>query len=188
MRLEEKATIFAGTTIIRTPESTDGLSVHELIANCPPLDTNSLYCNLLQCLHFSDTSALAEDAQGVTGFVSGYLIPDEPETLFVWQVAVDARGRGQGLAGRLIQDILRRPHCSEVRYIKTTITPENTASWRLFEKLARQLEAETSSHVLFDEGAHFGGRHASEHQFIIGPFNNTLFNQKTNNEHSNDKR
>ena len=188
MRLEEKATTSAETTTIRIPESTDGPSVHELIANCPPLDTNSLYCNLLQCLHFSDTSARAEDAQGVTGFVSGYWIPDEPDTLFVWQVAVDARGRGQGLAGQLIQHILRRPHCSEVRFIKTTITPDNTASWRLFEKLARQFEAETSSHVLFDEAAHFGDRHASEHQLIIGPFNNPLFNLKTNNEHSNDER
>ena len=31
--------------LIRTPVIKDGMAVHNLIANCPPLDTNSSYCN-----------------------------------------------------------------------------------------------------------------------------------------------
>ncbi len=156
---------------IRPPEARDGNNVYELIANSPPLDINSRYCNLLQCHHFSETSALADDPEGIAGFVSGYLVPDKPGTLFIWQVAVARRARGQGLAARLIQHILRRPACDNVQFIRTTITADNKPSWRLFEKLAINLNAFTESRVLFDEETHFQGHHGSEHLFIIGPIN-----------------
>src|SRR5690606_42164986 len=66
----------------------------ELVARCQPLDTNSVYCNLLQCSDFADTAIAAEDANGqLVGFISGYRPPSRPDTLFVWQVAVDASMR-----------------------------------------------------------------------------------------------
>ncbi|NBC21980.1 MAG: diaminobutyrate acetyltransferase [Gammaproteobacteria bacterium] len=155
---------------IRPPRSADGAAVHALIARCPPLDTNSLYCNLLQCAHFGATSALAEAEGDAVGFVSGYSPPPHPDALFVWQVAVDERARGHGLAKRLIMDILQRPDNGHLRYIRTTITAENTASWAMFRGLARKLGAPTADHVLFDRDEHFGGEHDSEHELIIGPF------------------
>ena len=100
--------------VIRPPCVTDGASVNALIARCPPLDRNSLYCNLLQCAHFSATSALAEQEGKVIGFASGYRLPDEPETLFIWQVAVDRIARGRALGKHLIFDILSRPVCTGV--------------------------------------------------------------------------
>src|SRR3546814_16914023 len=39
----------------RNPVAEDAQAIHDLIAACPPLDTNSLYCNLLQCTHFAET-------------------------------------------------------------------------------------------------------------------------------------
>jgi len=95
--------------VIRPPCVTDGASVNALIANCPPLDRNSLYCNLLQCTHFSATSALAEQEGKVIGFASGYRLPDEPETLFIWQVAVDRIARGRALGKRLILELYPSP-------------------------------------------------------------------------------
>src|SRR3546814_7090005 len=44
----------------RNPVAEDAQAIHDLIAACPPLDTNSLYCNLLQCTHFAETCVLAE--------------------------------------------------------------------------------------------------------------------------------
>ncbi len=40
---------------LRAPDSRDGEEVWRLIRDCGPLDDNSLYCNLLQCDHFSDS-------------------------------------------------------------------------------------------------------------------------------------
>lgn len=156
--------------LLRRPVSEDGADVHRLISRCPPLDENSIYCNLLQASHFADTSVSAEVDGELAGFVSGYLIPERPDTLFIWQVAVAEAGRGQGLAGRMIREILRRPACAQVRYLETTITPDNEASWALFRGLARKLDTQCAESVMFDRERHFRGRHDSEMLLRIGPF------------------
>ncbi|WP_366935614.1 GNAT family N-acetyltransferase, partial [uncultured Microbulbifer sp.] len=91
-------------------------------------------------------------------------------TLFIWQVAVAEQGRGLGLAGRMLREILARPACAEVRYLETTITPDNAASWALFRSLARKLDANCVDTVMFDRERHFKGRHDSEMLLRIGPF------------------
>jgi len=156
--------------VISPPQAEDGLAVHDLIAACPPLDTNSLYANLIQCSHFANTSALARRDGEAVGWVSGHIIPDEPTCYFLWQVAVHAHGRGQRLAHRMVADIFARPALSGVRHLKTTITRDNEASWGLFNSLARALDAELTEGEGFDRERHFGGRHASEILVTIGPF------------------
>jgi L-2,4-diaminobutyric acid acetyltransferase len=154
---------------IRRPRADDGAGVHALIARCRPLDENSMYCNLLQCTHFADTCALAEQDGAIRGFVSGYLVPDAPERLFVWQVAVAPEARGQALGRRLIEAILSRPHSRGVREVHTSITPDNGASQALFTGLARRLKAPITRRVMFDRARHFAGRHTSEELWMIGP-------------------
>ena len=156
--------------MIRQPQATDGRAVKALIDSCPPLDSNSLYCNLLQCTHFAATCALAEVDGRPVGFASGYLVPDEtPHTLFIWQVAIAGEARGQGLGRRLILDILGRPGCAQVSRIETTIGPDNMASWGLFESLARRLGAKSEREVMFDRHKHFAGEHDSEIVLRIAP-------------------
>jgi len=151
------------------PTAADGHSVHELIARCPPLDRNSLYCNLLQCTHFADTCVVARDGDDVVGFISAYLVPGRSDTLFVWQVAVAPEARKRGLGGRMLLEILRRPACSSVDYLKTTITELNEPSWSLFEALARHFDAPLEQQPLFDRERHFHGTAASEILVTIGP-------------------
>ncbi len=147
--------------------------MHELIANSPPLDRNSLYLNLLQCTHFAETCVIAESVDSddaPCGFISGYLIPEQPERLFIWQVAVAARARGQGLAKRMLSELLSRPVCAATTFLQTTITPTNQASWALFRSFAQSLDAPFEEHVLFDRDIHLDGVHESEHMVTIGPF------------------
>ncbi len=158
---------------LRKPISTDGAAVHRLISQCPPLDTNSMYCNLLQCTHFADTSVAAVQDNELVGFVSGYIIPQRADTLFVWQVAVSDKARGQGLAGRMLQHLLERPFCKTVHNLETTITETNQASWALFERLADNLGGELNKSIMFDREQHFAGEHDSELLARIGPFKNT---------------
>jgi L-2,4-diaminobutyric acid acetyltransferase len=158
---------------LRHPQVTDGRSVHALIAACAPLDTNSLYLNLLQCTHFAETCVLAEptDAvEGPVGFVSGYLKPTRPSTLFIWQVAIATSARGCGLARTMILDLLERPVCAQVDHIETTITESNGASWALFRSIARTLDAPLEQQLLFDRDAHLDRVHESEVLVSIGPF------------------
>ncbi|MDP5064556.1 MAG: diaminobutyrate acetyltransferase [Haliea sp.] len=154
---------------LRKPTAEDGAAVHRLIAACPPLDTNSAYCNLIQCTHFANTSVIAEVAGQPVGFISGHRVPDRPNTLFVWQVAVGEQGRGQGLAGRMLSHIVARPANEWIEQLETTVTEDNAASWALFEGFARRRGAGLSTQVLFDREAHFEGAHASEILARIGP-------------------
>ena len=157
------------------PTNRDGYSLHELVAACPPLDPNSVYCNLLQCHHFSATSVKVEavDVQGnaeLVGFVSGYRPPERSGVLFVWQVAVSSKARGMNLGVRMIRSILERNSSSGIDKVHTTITPDNAASWGLFKKLARELGCDYQDEVLFRREDHFGGQHDDEVLMTIGPF------------------
>ena len=156
--------------VLRHPVLEDGIEVFDLIERCPPLDQNSSYCNLLQCSHFADTCIAAEMNGELVGFVSGYRQPSDPTVLFVWQVAVDSRARGQGLASKMIMHLLAQPTCRDIAHVYTTITEANEASWALFRGLASKLECELVSKILMDRERHFKGRHDSEFLVHLGPF------------------
>lgn len=172
LSLKNPAEISVGAPrlMLRAPVAEDGVAINDLIARCAPLDRNSVYCNLLQCTHFASSCVVAEHAGRPVGWVSGYRIPDEPDALFVWQVAVDAEARGQRLGGRMIKDILSRKANSGVLFVKTTITQDNEASWRLFRALADELNAPFEAAPLFFRNTHFAGAHATEVLVTIGPF------------------
>jgi len=161
-------------TVLRPPTPNDGASVFRLIGRCPPLDTNSMYCNLLQCTHFAGTSVTAvhtdDTKEELVGFISAYLIPEREDTLFIWQVAVDERARGSGLAGNMLQHILDRQLCSQITHLETTITESNKASWALFESLANKLETRLQKSTMFDRDKHLAGEHDTEFLARIGPF------------------
>jgi L-2,4-diaminobutyric acid acetyltransferase len=160
-----------GDLVLSKPNAEDGSAVFDLIARCPPLDQNSMYCNLLQCSHFRDTSVVAKVGDVPVGFISGYRIPSQPDTLFVWQVAVDSRMRGHGLASRMLRQLIDQ--VGQVNYLHTSITSANQASWRTFERLAKDLGVHLSTEVMFDHERHFDQRHDTEELVIIGPFSNT---------------
>ncbi|HEY9148343.1 MAG TPA: diaminobutyrate acetyltransferase [Gammaproteobacteria bacterium] len=155
---------------LRLPNLEDGKAVHELIQRCPPLDVNSSYNYFLLCSHFRDTCVVAEADDRIVGFLSAYLIPGRADTLFVWQVAVDEAGRGQGLAGRMLEHVMERSFCAGVRTLETTISPSNLSSRRVFQRYAEKIGAESSEET-FIEVQHFGGEaHEEERLIRIGPW------------------
>lgn len=127
-----------------------------------------MYCNLLQCSHFADTCIIAERGGYIAGWISGYRPPSEPDRFFIWQVAVSENARGAGLAGRMIDMLLARPSAAGARALITTITPENAASWALFEGYARRRGLSFEKAPKFEHERHFGGAHETEWEVSIG--------------------
>lgn len=162
--------IRADKVSLRKPVPEDGLLLHTLVAASPPLDPNSVYCNLLQCSHFADTALAAEYEGRLVGFISGYRQPADVTVLFIWQVVIDAALRGQGLAGRMLRKLIAQHIEQSTQYIETTINPDNQASWRLFEKLASDFNTSLTTNTLFESQQHFGGAHPDEVLVRIGPF------------------
>ncbi|MDH3240116.1 MAG: diaminobutyrate acetyltransferase [Alphaproteobacteria bacterium] len=154
---------------LRAPTKEDGQAVWELVAACPPLDQNSMYCNILQCTHFAETCVLAERGGKPLGWLSAHCPPADPRTLFVWQIAVHNKARGKGLGQALLDHLLARPNLAAITHVKATITPDNRASWSLFESLARRLGAPLAREDWLECDRHFGGRHAAETLITIGP-------------------
>lgn len=129
------------------------------------LDVNAPYAYLIWCRDFRRTSIVATAAGEVIGFVTGYARPERPDTLMVWQVAVDEQHRGKGLAGRMLDTLVDdvAPAC-----VETTITPDNEASARLFTRFAERRGADLARGPVFDAGL-FPDNHQTELLFRIGP-------------------
>jgi L-2,4-diaminobutyric acid acetyltransferase len=154
--------------VIEAPGVPDGAALWRVAKDSGSLDLNSSYAYLLWCRDFADTSVVARLADTVVGFVTGYRRPTVPDTLMVWQVAVDPAHRGQGLAAALLDGLLDRLTPAGVRYLETTVTQDNAASNRMFQSLADRRSAGIDRAELF--GPHdFPDQHDAEFRYRIGP-------------------
>jgi L-2,4-diaminobutyric acid acetyltransferase len=150
---------------LRPPTIADGTAIARLADRAGGLDVNSTYAYVLWCRDFADTSILAEADSAIVGFLTGYARPAERETLFVWQVAVDASQRGAGVAAAMLDALVQRV---EPRFVEATVTPGNDASHRLFAAFARRRAAELRRTPLFDT-VDLGASHEPEDLVRIGP-------------------
>lgn len=149
----------------------DGAAMWQFVADHGGLELNTAYAYMVFADDFTDTCVVAvdQDQDVLAGFVLGYRPPTRPDTLFVWQVGVAPSHRGQGLARRMILELLER-NAPEVRFLESTVTPSNTASRRLFRSVAeaRGTTCDVSEYMTEDLFPEEG--HEAEEKFRIGPF------------------
>ncbi|HSC66178.1 MAG TPA: GNAT family N-acetyltransferase [Cellvibrio sp.] len=126
---------------LRAPLPTDGDALKGLLATTPVLDGNSVQCTLLQCGHFAKTSVAAFLHGRLVGFVSAYYPPNEPRTLFVWQVVVTQELRDLGLGKKMLHWLIAQPACEHAHRLVTAIGIKNTVSWSMFDSFARDIGA-----------------------------------------------
>ncbi|AOW92959.1 diaminobutyrate acetyltransferase [Rhodococcus sp. WMMA185] len=153
--------------LFRSPQIADGVRLWEIAANTEVLDLNSSYAYLLWCRDFSRSSIVAVVDERIVGFVTGFIRPESPETLFVWQVAVDADQRGKGIAGRMLSSLLDRLAPDGIERLETTISPDNEASIALFTALARHRGMAIAKDELFSPND-FPDGHEAEDLYTIG--------------------
>ncbi|MDK1474233.1 diaminobutyrate acetyltransferase [Streptomyces sp. 549] len=153
------------------PRLEDGSAMWRIARDSRVLDLNSSYSYLLWCRDFSATSVVARDGDGgPVGFITGYLRPEQPGTLLVWQVAVDHSQRGRGLAGAMLDGLFARvAEQSGADRVETTVTPDNAPSNRLFTSFAERHGAAAEREVLFDGEVFPESGHEPEVLYRIGP-------------------
>lgn len=126
---------------------------------------------LLFARDFADTCRVALTEEGeVVAFVLAYRRAEQPNCLFVWQVAVDEAHRSTGLARRMLDDLISESADTDtpISTVETTVTDDNIASRRLFHRLAQRWGADLKTRALFDE-SHFPDEHETERLHLIGP-------------------
>ncbi|MFC4334614.1 diaminobutyrate acetyltransferase [Salininema proteolyticum] len=150
------------------PDPREGKALYDLTVNTGNLDVNSPYAYALWCRDFAATSIVARKGDDLAGSITGYLRPDDPRTLFVWQVAVSPAHRRQGLARRMLDNLVDRLRPEGVDWVETTVTPDNKASLRLFASFAEGRNVKIKQDVLFTE-QDLGPGHEPEVLHTIGP-------------------
>lgn len=152
-----------------SPRASDGAAVWRLIRDSGGLDLNSSYAYLLLCDSFRDTCVIARGpGSELAGAALCLRKPRQPETLFVWQIAVHPGARGAGLGLALLQQVMSTPACRAVRFVEAHVTPQNAASEALFQKFARVRQAPLVFHEGFTAND-FPDAHADERLVRIGP-------------------
>jgi L-2,4-diaminobutyric acid acetyltransferase len=161
----------SGKHLIESPTKADGAALWRIARDSQKLDLNTPYAYLLWCRDFADTSVVAKVDGYAVGFVIAYRRPEAPDAALVWQVAVDASQRGRGLAGALLDELFTRLVSRGVRYLETTITPDNEASIRLFSSFAKRWNAHLDRTELFvrSDFPADGEAHEQEDLYRIGP-------------------
>lgn len=154
--------------MIRAPRIGDGARMWQIAADSQVLDVNSSYSYLLWCRDFAATTVVAEIGSEIAGFVTGYLRQDAPDTLFVWQVAIDHAFRGRGASVTMLDQLVERVAGQGASVLETTVSPDNEASLAMFASLARRRGAEMTRHTLF-EPQDFPDGHESEDLYRIAP-------------------
>ncbi|OGB20473.1 MAG: diaminobutyrate acetyltransferase [Burkholderiales bacterium RIFCSPLOWO2_02_FULL_57_36] len=160
---------------LRQPMRRDGAALHELVASCPPLDLNSRYAYLLFCHHNAGSSVIAESGGALVGAITAYVPPAQPDTLFVWQVAVAPHMQGQGLGAHMLdhlghQWLARR----QLRWLETTISPGNGPSQKLFTGFARRHGVGCTTATLFSASDFGESGHEEECLYKIGPWDRAV--------------
>ena len=154
---------------ITSPSKKYGYALSKLIERCPPLDLNSTYHYLIQSHYFSKSCSVAFESNKVIAFVSGFINPSKNNALFIWQVAIDEDYRGKGLGIELIEFILKQN--KNIDSIETTVTENNFASKRMFQKFCGKYQIKLSEKTLFNKEQDFSNEHDSEILLKIGPLN-----------------
>ncbi len=165
----KEAGCLLNTLSFRCPVANDGPAMHALVERCKPLDVNSRYCYLILCEHFPSTCVIVGAGNEVVGMITAYIPPEKSDTLFVWQVAVDARLRGQGLAKNMLRSLLSRPDLKSIRYIEATVNPSNAASRSLFKSLAKDCSCAFDEELIFPADMFGQGNHEQENLIRVGP-------------------
>jgi len=154
--------------LCRPPVSGDAADLKSLVERCAPLEPNTTYAYLLFCTHFAETCLVAHDSAGMVGAIVGYSPPAQPETVFVWQIAVDGRTRGQGLGGRMLEELARHCQGRGIVHMEATVAPSNTASDRLFRRFAARRSTGLERKPYFSEELFGGDSHEPEFLYRIG--------------------
>ena len=163
---KQTATIIPVT--FEKPKKEDSSAMWNLVNNST-LDQNSPYKYMMMADFFTDTCIVAKQDEELVGFVTAFIQPERPDTLFIWQVGVDPSQRGKGLASKMIAELVQW-NADNVNYLEATVTPSNEALRALFKKLGRESKTECIISDHFSASLFPDDSHEKEQLFRIGPF------------------
>ncbi|MFZ5564275.1 MAG: diaminobutyrate acetyltransferase [Thermodesulfobacteriota bacterium] len=149
------------------PDRGDGPAMMQIARETGVLSVNSAYYYALMARRFQDTCMVARCKGALCAYTTGFFLPRQPNTLFVWQVGVATAAQGRGIGRKVLTALIEK---ARPAFIEATIVPGNTASIRLFQSAARHFEAAWAfSNTPFFTRSDMGPDETPEHLMRIGP-------------------
>lgn len=155
----------------RSPSKSDGAKIWSIVKDSGKLDVNTPYFYATMSHWFSSSCMLVEDVHNncLVGVIIGFRQPENPNTLFIWQITVAKEYRGQEIALKLVDKLASE---ADIQYVEATIAPSNAASRRLFEKWAAKQQAAIEKSEGFGVEIFPNEAHEQEDLYRIGPLKN----------------
>lgn len=117
-----------------------------------------------------NTTRVVHHEGEVAAFISGYIRPDAPDTLMIWQQVISPAFRGTGLGIELLQavaDPLIRN--SAIQFVEATVSAVPSPPARTLEKLGASHGAPLNSTELFPSSMFPDPEHDPEILVRVGP-------------------
>ena len=136
---------------IRTCTPDDLQRVSRFVESCPPLERHTGFTYWVTFNFWGDTCFVATEGDEIVGYASGVGAGTSPDLIYIWQVGVAERYRGNGLSRRLISKVAEAAREKGFRRANVSIAPDNAASLSAFRRVAADLghELEAAGEVSF---------------------------------------
>ncbi|MCE8027711.1 diaminobutyrate acetyltransferase [Halomonas daqingensis] len=154
--------------VFKQPTIHDAKDMYHLACETTQLDRYPEYFYLLWCRDFQETSLIAKKDGDLIGFVIGYIRPDFPSTLLIWQQATQKSVINRGLGVRLLNDLICRCKDRGVDFVEATIDPCNYTAERTLLGISKMHRTSMEKAVIFEQ-KHFSVEHHAEMLVKVGP-------------------
>nr|WP_163502630.1 GNAT family N-acetyltransferase [Halomonas socia] len=114
----------------RHPSLEDAHEIYQLAKSTDQLDRYPEYFYLLWCRDFKGTSLIAKKDHVLAGFIIGYIRPEDPATLLIWQQAMSPKILNRGTGVRMLYYLTKKCVSNGTRFIEATIDPKNQPAER----------------------------------------------------------
>ncbi len=123
--------------VLRPPLPEDGAAVSSPVRTEDQEAIGNLLGELAAFDDYKEFSIIAELDGDLVGAMLAYVLPYDPETLFIWQVGVSEGEADKGLASLMLGQVMRRDVCTDVTRVQTVITSNDERTWAFFRRFAR---------------------------------------------------
>lgn len=153
--------------VLRTPEPVDGVRIAALAEGLASGNARDIPEALVGRGAFRETSVLAELDGQLLGWISAYILPYDPQTLFIWTVEVVEADRDVGISALMLGYLMRQEACAGVTRVQTVISCDEDRPWELFRRFARWQHSRMNVQPYFTQALTPHKRHENENLVTI---------------------
>lgn len=121
---------------LRAPEGRDEADIAALATGEPSQVLRRVHGSLVANGFAHETSVVAELDGRLVGWALAYVLPFDPETLFIWKVEVSEDAADTGIAALMLGHLMRQDACAKVTRVQSSIPSDDEDAWSLFRRFA----------------------------------------------------